>query len=111
MHDHLSPRHEYPIPPVSLVNEAYDGIIEHNKGISPFRDLVLAIIATNKAKAAEVDGGSLEEALSDRANKNRIEADIQCLRHAEILGDAGVRLANESGSMAIIGSSSETMNR
>lgn len=109
MHDHLSPRQEHPIPPVSLVKEAYDGIIEHNKGISPFRDLILAIIATNKAKAAEVDGGSLEGALSDRANENRIKADIQCLQHAEILGDAGVRLADGGGSTAMIGSSSETM--
>lgn len=109
MHDHLSPRQEHPIPPVSLVKEAYDGIIEHNKGVSPFRDLVLAIIATNKAKAAEVDSGSLEEALSDQTSKNRIKADIQCLLHAEILGDAGVRLADGGGSMAMIGSSSETM--
>ncbi len=109
MHDHLSPRQEHSIPPVSLVKEAYDGIIEHNKGVSPFRDLVLAIIATNKAKAAEVDSGSLEEALSDQTSKNRIKADIQCLQHAEILGDAGVRLADGGGSMAMIGSSSETM--
>lgn len=109
MHDHLSPRQEHSIPPVSLVKEAYDGIIEHNKGVSPFRDLVLAIIATNKAKAAEVDSGSLEEALSDQTSKNRIKADIQYLQHAEILGDAGVRLADGGGSMAMIGSSSETM--
>lgn len=109
MHDHLSPRHEHPIPPVSLVKEAYDGIIEHNRGVSPFKDLVLAIIATNKAEAAEVDSGSLEEALSDQTSKNRIKADIQCLRHAEILGNAGVRLADGGGSMAMIGSSSETM--
>lgn len=109
MHDHLSPRHEHPIPPVSLVKEAYDGIIEHNRGVSPFKDLVLAIIATNKAEAAEVDSGSLEEALSDQTSKNRIKADIQCLRQAEILGNAGVRLADGGGSMAMIGSSSETM--
>ena len=71
--------------------------------------VVRAVVAVEKAGAKGTDGSTLEEALSDQSNENSIEADIQYLKYAETLGDAGVRLANESGSMAVVGSSNETM--
>ena len=62
-----------------------------------------------EAGAKGTDGSTLEEALSDQSNENSIEADIQYLKYAETLGDAGVQLIDGGGSMAMVGSSNETM--
>ncbi|XMT17204.1 hypothetical protein QTN79_00900 [Candidatus Saccharibacteria bacterium oral taxon 488] len=111
MHDHLSSghKHEYLGPPISLVHEAYGKILEHNKGISSFGEVVRTVVAVEEAEAKGTDGSTLEKALSDQSNENSIEADIQYLKYAETLGDAGVQLIDGGGSMAMVGSSNETM--
>ena len=64
------------------------------------------------AEKAEAAGNSnfdenFQNNLSEQSKRREMEADVQYLRYSDALADAGVRLVNGGGSMAIISGSKD----
>lgn len=109
MSESLTPHneHECQVPLVSLVNEAYGEILDHNKGklVTLIVGMMRAVMAADQAEAADGDNNfdeNFQKNLSDQSERREMEADVQYLRCSDALADAGVRLVNGGGSMAII---------
>ena len=108
MSESLTPHNEREcqVPLVSLVNEAYGEILGHNKGKlgSLITGMMRAVMAAEKAEAAGNSNfdENFQNNLSEQSERREMEADVQYLRYSDALADAGVRLVNGGGSMAII---------
>ena len=109
MSESLTPHNEREcqVPLVSLVNEAYGEILDHNKGKlgTLITGMMRAVMAADQAEAADGDNNfdeNFQKNLSDQSERREMEADVQYLRCSDALADAGVRLVNGGGSMAII---------
>ena len=108
MSESLTPHNEREcqVPLVSLVNEAYGEILGHNKGKlgSLITGMMRAVMAAEKAEAAGNSNfdENFQNNLSEQSKRREMEADVQYLRYSDALADAGVRLVNGGGSMAII---------
>ena len=109
MSESLTPHNERKcqVPLVSLVNEAYGKILDHNKGGklgSLITGMMRAVIAAEKAEAAGNSNfdKNFQNNLSEQSKRREMEADVQYLRYSDTLADVGVRLVNGGGSMAII---------
>lgn len=108
MSESLTPHNERKcqVPLVSMVNEAYGEILDHNKGKlgSLITGMMRAIMAAEKAEAAGNSNfdENFQNNLSEQSKRREMEADVQYLRCSDALADAGVRLVNGGGSMAII---------
>lgn len=109
MSESLTPHNEREcqVPLVSLVNEAYGEILDHNKGKlgALIVGMMRAVMAADQAEAADGDNNfdeNFQNNLSEQSERREMEADVQYLRHSDALANAGVRLVNGGGSMAII---------
>ena len=108
MSESLTPHNERKcqVPLVSMVNEAYGEILDHNKGKlgSLITGMMRAVMAAEKAEAAGNSNfdENFQNNLSEQSKRREMEADVQYLRCSDALADAGVRLVNGGGSMAII---------
>ncbi len=108
MSESLTPHNERKcqVPLVSMVNEAYGEILGHNKGKlgSLITGMMRAVMAAEKAEAAGNSNfdENFQNNLSEQSKRREMEADVQYLRYSDALADAGVRLVNGGGSMAII---------
>ncbi len=108
MSESLTPHNEREcqVPLVSLVNEAYGEILGHNKGKlgSLITGMMRAVMAAEKAEAAGNSNfdENFQNNLSEQSKRREMGTDVQYLRHSDALADAGVRLVNGGGSMAII---------
>ena len=113
MSESLTPHNEREcqVPLVSLVNEAYGEILGHNKGKlgSLITGMMRAVMAAEKAEAAGNSNfdENFQNNLSEQSKRREMEADVQYLRYSDALADAGVRLVNGGGSMAIISGSKD----
>ena len=108
MSESLTPHNERKcqVSLVSMVNEAYGEILGHNKGKlgSLITGMMRAVMAAEKAEAAGNSNfdENFQNNLSEQSKRREMEADVQYLRYSDTLADAGVRLVNGGGSMAII---------
>lgn len=108
MSESLTPHNERKcqVPLVSMVNEAYGEILDHNKGKlgSLITGMMRAVMAAEKVEAAGNSNfdENFQNNLSEQSKRREMEADVQYLRCSDALADAGVRLVNGGGSMAII---------
>ena len=108
MSESLTPHNERKcqVPLVSMVNEAYGEILGHNKGKlgSLITGMMRAVMAAEKAEAAGNSNfdENFQNNLSEQSKRREMEADVQYLRYSDALADAGFRLVNGGGSMAII---------
>lgn len=109
MSESLTPHNEREcqVSLVLLVNEAYGEILDHNKGKlgTLITGMMRAVMAADQAEAADGDNNfdeNFQKNLSDQSERREMEADVQYLRCSDALADAGVRLVNGGGSMAII---------